>query len=266
MFKKTVSKLGLALAAGALCLSAAASAVTVGGINFFDAIPGNPTPVLGTTTLAETYVDGNGQMLRGYGVISTVNGDSSYCGTGSGPGATACNLMFVFDGYESINFTGTSSDFTGGSVRIYRNDVDPTFNFQTQNSDLNFAYIESLTPWLTLSGSPFAGITLSADGTLLGAGLAFSGSGLLDVVSGLADVSAFLNTNTFAGADMELNSSGSTQVNNAFDTCTFVSGQWCIQGSADIRGVGVVPVPAPAVLGLMLVGLGLIGSSRKLRK
>jgi hypothetical protein len=266
MFKSTLSKLGLALATGALCLSTSASAVMVGGVNFFDGVPGNPTPVLGTTTLAETYVNGNGQQLRGYGVISTVNGDSTYCGTGSGAGASACNLMFVFDGYTSQNFTGVSSDFTGGSIRIYRNDTDPSFNFLTQDSESNFTYIQSLTPWATLAGAPSGGVTLTATGTLIGAGLSFSGVGLLDVTGGLADVSSFLNTNTFAGADMELNSSGSTQVRNSFDACTFTNGQWCIQGSADIRGVGVVPVPAPAVLGLMLVGLGLIGSRRKFSK
>jgi hypothetical protein len=113
--------------------------------------------------------------------------------------------------------------------------------------------------------------------TLLGASIAVTGGGLLSVDTadgtGLASVEAFLNANTlptFLGtfADIAYTESASNALLNTFDdagpladSCATVAptaGDWCLAGSADLRGATVVPTPGTlALLGLGLVGFGL---------
>jgi hypothetical protein len=234
-----------------LLLSGTASAIVVGGVDF-----GEPaTSHIESTTLAETFINNNGQTLSGYGQINTVNGDLSYAG--------ANRLYYTFTDYISTNFSPASVDFTGGVVNIF---IGPTFNLLAQSSAANIAAIQAYAPWLTLAGADIGavpGITLHADGTLLGTNIAFNGGGLLEVTGGLADVAAFLETNTlFGGADMTITSDGANRVLNPNDNTTGCAngtaspGQWCIAGSATLQG-DTVTVPEPGVVALL--GMGLLG-------
>lgn len=258
-----------AIAGMGLIASSPASAIIVEGVDF------GAIGLIGhleTTTLAETIVNANNQELFGYGVINTVNGLSNYAGSNK--------LYFVFDSYISNDVTVSTADFSGGSVRVY---LMPEINLLSSNSETNFTTIDTGTPWLTLAGHALfppnvtGPDTLRSSGDIVGAAISFTGSGLLDVVGGRANVVTFLNTNTRpdgAGgfADILINTSGSNDFLNPNDnTSACAQGgtpgtratNWCVQGSADLRG-GTRVVPEPGALAL--VGLGLLGMGVSLRK
>ncbi|OGU22169.1 MAG: hypothetical protein A2580_16605 [Hydrogenophilales bacterium RIFOXYD1_FULL_62_11] len=251
-----------AIAGLGLAASGSASAIVVGGVDFGAA---GLLSHLETTTVAETFISGNGQQLLGYGQVNTVNGNLFY-GSGSD------RLYFVFDQYVSNDYTFTTVDFSAGQVRVY---LMPTFNLLAQDSATNFGLIDTGTPWAVLEGHGLFGTTdtLASNGQFTGDVISFSGAGLLDVVGGEADVVAFLDSDGIgdgAGgfADIAITTSGDNAVLNPFDNtdgCTTgdaVEGQWCIAGSADLRGLTTVPEPGV----LALVGLGLLGMGVSLRK
>jgi len=263
--------ISLALAAGS------ASAIIVGGVDF--GVQGL-TNHIETTTLAETLILGDGQVLEGYGQINTVNGNLSY---GVNPGD---RLYFVFTNnpvnpnqYTSQNFSATNVEFTGGVIDVY---LGATFNLLSQDSLSNLALIQAMTPWVSLTGHGDLGgglpadVTLAGDGTLTGGSISFTGSGLLDVDTsgafGIASVAAFLDSDgepDAAGgfADIALTTSGNNSVLNEFDVCNGVAGEWCVSGSADLRGLTSIPEPSTvALLGLGLLGAGVVSRRRKEKK
>lgn len=281
-----MKKLLTSLAAvAAIVGSTPASAVIVGGIDF-GAI--GTTQNIETATLAETYVNGVGQQLQGYGVISTINGDSTYCADNT----SNCSLYFYFYGYTVSSFGGGKVQFTGGTIDIYYSNA-PQMNLMNQNSVANIAAITSLTKWTRLTGHSFAdpvfgGVnatqTLNGAGSLTGASLSQSGAGQVDSdlsgAFGLASVANYLNGNSVGDllggyADIALTSSTNNFALNPFDEAGTLAdscatnptvGDWCLQGTLNTRGkTNFTPEPAAlSLVGLSLLAMG--ATARRRRK
>lgn len=290
MKKKLIA---LALAAGtALVVSAPASATIVSGIDF-----GNMGLThLETMTLAQQFIDptttapgtGAGQ---GYGFITTVNGSTSYCTAGGG-----CGLYYTVD-FGGGTFTSASNiEFTTTTVNLY---YLPTFtNLLTQDSATNLAWITGGTLYASLDGHGNLGgglaanVVSSAQGSLSGTVLNFTGFGLLDVNLSAAGDTAFENylngdseVDAIGGrADLSYTESASNSVLNSNDpgttplpdrnnpnalvgACyngTAVTGDWCLQGTLNTRGTAA-EIPEPGTLVLISMGLLGVGLVRRRR-
>ncbi|KIO50471.1 PEP-CTERM sorting domain-containing protein [Nitrosospira sp. NpAV] len=270
------------LAAVGIAASAPASAIIVGGIDF-GVLGGDPTRThIETATLAQTFVNGNGQSASVYGYITTVNGDNTYCADGSGN----CGLFYTATFSGSQNFSPSYVEFTSATVSVYYSNVSP-INLLNQDSPTNLATIQAFNggnPWVTLTGHGNLGgiadplAVVNGGGILTGATLSGTGFGLFDVTGpGDASVISFLNANGVLDAaggatDIVLTSSFNNEVLNSFDVAngfangcqdgTAAPGAWCFQGTANIRGD--TQIPEPGILGL--VGIGLLGLGAAVRR
>ncbi len=267
----------LAAAAAAL-VSVPASAVVVGGIDFgTDGLAFH----IETATLAQSMVTNVGDLIEGYGKISTVNGAdaSSFCASGQ------CSLYYHYYNLTVTDLTSANVRSTGGVVDLYYSGA-ASINLSSQTSPQNLAFIASQTPWARLVGHTFADPIFNAVygagtqsingyGSLTGKSLSATGQGMLDVSNtfGIAAVNNYLNGNAIDDnmggmADVLFTYSTNNYVLNSHDVSaglaagckngTAKTGAWCFQGSSNIRGdVSLVPEPASyAMLGLGLLVVG----------
>lgn len=272
------------LAAIGIAASAPASAIIVGGIDF-GVLGGDPTKThIETATLAQTFINGNGQNASVYGYITTVNGDNTYCADGSGN----CGLFYTATFSGSQNFSSSYVEFTSATVSVFYSNVSP-INLLNQDSPTNIATIQAFNggnPWVTLTGHGNLGgiadplAVVNGGGILTGASLSGTGFGLFDVTGpGDASVISFLNANGVLDAaggatDIVLTSSFNNTILNIFDQAngfangcqdgTAVAGAWCFQGTSNIRGD--TQIPEPGILGLVGIGLLGLGAAARRRK
>lgn len=276
--KKALKSVGTVIG---LVSAMSANAYVVGGIDFGTSLN---LSHLETTTLAQTYVNGNGQSATAYGYVSTLNGSPSYCASGS------CGLYYVANFGGSQNFNGGYLEFTTATLSVYLS--NSFVNLLNQNSPANVALIQTMTPWLTLTGhgnlgTNNQGVTAAANavvngvGQLTGTSLTATGFGLFDVSGpGLADVKSAFDTNKegdAAGgfADVTMVSSFNNSVLANPDALggfaagckagTAASGAWCYQGSASLRG-SMNAVPEPSSLALAGLGFGVMGLVSRRRR
>lgn len=277
--KKLFSAMATALG---LAMAVPASAVVVGGIDF-GALGADPSRThLDTATLAQTFVNGNGQNSTAYGYITSVNGDNHYC-VGNGD----CGLFYVARFNDSQNYNGSYVEFLSSTVTVYFSSTAVDVNLLDSSSAVNLAMIGSMTPWVTLVGHGNLGgiadpdAVLTGSGTLTGSTLSGSGYGLLDVDlsgPGLAEVMQFLDANGVPDAvgglaDIAFTSSFNNYILNPKDiangstagckTGQAGEGAWCYQGTSNLRGD--TSVPEPGLLGLLAIGLIGLGARTRAR-
>jgi hypothetical protein len=273
----------MALAVAAAAFATPASAIIVGGIDF-GSTAGNH---LETGTIAQSFTNAAGEVATAYGMVGTVNGDTTYCADGS----ANCTLYFVSTSLVTASPASDKLYFGNTRTTLYYSGAPP-INLLGQSSTANLTFIAALSPWASLRGEN--GIDPTAFGltsdslsfqALIGASVGLLGGGVLSVDRadgiGLAAVESALDASTiptFTGAfaDLQFGSSANNLVINPFDAASALAdscftgapqvGDFCMQGSSDFRGV-LTPVPELSTAWLVPLGLVMIGTiaSRRAR-
>ncbi|MCC2614900.1 PEP-CTERM sorting domain-containing protein [Aestuariibacter halophilus] len=223
-------------------MSAMASPVNVGGVTW------DPDQTLAFPSLADFVANGTifetgavsaGDIVTGRGQVTQIN--SAVPNTGSFcPG---CELTFTFSMELAADFVGVPNLALGG--------VDGTFAFK----DLNIKFFVDHSPEFdgtmasAADGNLWLELVLNPSNLLTGTGIALgsgsdqgTGSGVLDVIGGLAMGNFDTNTQA-AGGDLTLTSS--------FQPTDGAPG--LLNGTFDLKGNSI---PEPS--GLALMGLGLL--------
>ena len=248
-------------AASLLLASGGASALSVGGITW------DPNYGLDFQTLSQSIyqnIDATSGVSSGYGIVSALNGSSSFAAAG-------LQLTYQYSGFTP--FTGGTLPNVNGSVIGYKGGVvDFYVRFQTPppgGTGVNPADPLSLsasntgpgTLWLSLKGHEVNGVSFTGTAiTNLGLFAGLSGIGQFDVAGG--PTQTYFDSNTkLDGADFAFSSSFTSFVpNNNPPTNTDIQNGY---GTANMTGkTNNVPEP----YSLALIGLGLFGFGLMRRK
>lgn len=235
---------------------AAATLVSGTGLaTVIDQVQFNTGAVFQSAQLYETEVGANNDILSGYGMINSINGDTGYCSNGGGFG---CQLTFTFTGYKVTSITATDVVFSGGTITFYAYGGGRPFD-PSNPSTASMGNVFLTTSGHTFTDPTYGNGTLvsttSFPGNFLSSQFQGHGTGLLDVTGG--DASAYFDSNTFTDnmmgfADIQFISDFSPNTCEGADA----PNPYVICGSGTAKSVAVA-VPEPNVLGIM--GLGLAG-------